>query len=209
MNHGAFLGPCVCFSCLSTRVVPGFQLVIYRIQNNMLFKNFLYIGVALLLSQNAFADNKGKQDPYYLSRANCMLPHDVFYKNQLRNESITWDPIEFWDRFTKIGGYKYYQIKTTSSHNVMLTGEVKMHLHDNSDEELWGIHSAVTHRDDVAQSLFGVAGDHFYKGPWGSDKEGSQEVANTEFTKFPNTWEEDCNLKLSQWIGGAQDNDPD
>lgn len=170
----------------------------------MLFKKIVYVGVILLLSQNAFADAEdedGKEDRVYLSRANCMLPQDIFYKNQLRNESITWDPIEFWDRFTKIGEWKYYQIKTTSIHHVMLTREVKRHLDENSDEELWGIHSSVTHRDDIAQSLFGVDGIHSYKGPWSSDQEGSQEVADTPFADFDDTWATDCNLELSQWLG--------
>jgi hypothetical protein len=157
-----------------------------------------------IVGVSVFFNLANAEDRVYFSRANCSLPiYDTFQWGSTRNESITWDPFEFYSRaVTHASKWRFWGIKTLSDHwkanYVERTYDVK-HRHLDIDE--FGIHSTATHLDVVSQSLWGVLGKHSYKGPFNQGQRFSPTVTNRQYIRLPNTVATDCNLQVSQFFG--------
>ncbi len=164
---------------------------------NKIFKCLL---LSHIIGFGVFFNSAKAKDRIYFSRANCALPQDIFQWGQTRNESITWDPYEFYGRaISHASTWRFWGIQTASHHWQLGTRK-----HASADIETFGIHSSVTHLDIVSQAIWGTFGNHFYKGPYNQGQRNTPTVNNTDlrtFTQLPNTQAEDCNLQISQFFG--------
>jgi hypothetical protein len=144
-----------------------------------------------------FFNSVKADDRVYFSRANCALPQDIFSRGT-RNESITWSPRDFYSRaYTLTSNWKYYEIYTGSGHY-----QRGRRRHYYSNYEFFGIHSDITHIDYVSQSLWGVKGQHAYRGPYYSHNKFLPR--RESFYRTPDTEATDCNLKVSQFFGNRR-----
>ncbi|WP_428356871.1 hypothetical protein [Methyloprofundus sp.] len=150
------------------------------------------IGAGVFLNSTVKAE-----DRIYFSRANCALPQDIFQLGKTRNESVTWDPYEFYGRISNPSkDWRFWGIATFSNHWTL--GVIR---HTVSDLETFGIHSAATHLDIASQSLWGATGRHFYRGPFQESDRNTDIIYNGLYVELPETAAIDCNLQISQFFG--------
>jgi hypothetical protein len=99
--------------------------------------------------------------------------------------------------YTLTSNWKYYEIYTGSGHY-----QRGRRRHYYSNYEFFGIHSDITHIDYVSQSLWGVKGQHAYRGPYYSHNKFLPR--RESFYRTPDTEATNCNLKVSQFFGNRR-----
>ena len=167
---------------------------------NKIFKCLL---LSHIIGVGVFFNSAKAEDRIYFSRANCALPQDIFQWGKTRNESITWDPAEFYSRaVTHASKWRFWGIKTLSEHwKANYTEHTYDIMHGHLDIDEFGIHSSATHLDAVSQSLWGVFGKHSYRGPFNQGQRLTPTVTNRQYIRLPDTVATDCNLQVSQFFG--------
>jgi len=166
-------------------------------------KSIVYLTVSFCICGGLFLNTATAKVYYtapekvFFSRANCHLPPvDLFQFGKVRNETITWDPVEFYTRTGNIYKWRFWGVITDSAH--YQRGNLK---HSDRDIEEFGIHSDVTHLDIASQALWFVKGTHQYKGPFRIQHKNTYHVRQRPYTTLPQSTATDCNFKVKQFLG--------